>query len=222
MPGGWAAPASSIFHCVRFLLPRGLGAVARAAHRAQPSVPPSRATEQGRPAVGPLAVRMKPRQRYPTARRPLGARTLRRHGSVRPRGGAHPHPPVRAGACTDYCAPLTANWTSGGSSQSARRVPAAMPPETAGTQRAHRRRETRAGSARTARVTAARRAAGSRSKESRSAASGGEQAPRGRAPAGQKKTRGAKQKPHAVKRKGLAAHPLGKRKPAEQQKSLTQ
>jgi hypothetical protein len=48
-----------------------------------------------RPAAGPLAVRLKPRQRYPTAGRPLGTRTLRRHGSYRPRGGIHPHPRSR-------------------------------------------------------------------------------------------------------------------------------
>ena len=45
--------------------------------------------------MGPLAVRLKPRQRYPTAGRPLGTRTLRRHGSYRPRGGIHPHPRSR-------------------------------------------------------------------------------------------------------------------------------
>jgi len=85
-----------LFHCVRlFLAPRARSQVARAAHRAQPSEPPSRATELGRPAVGPLAVRLKPRQRYPTAGRPLGARTLRRHGSIRPRGGVHHHPRSR-------------------------------------------------------------------------------------------------------------------------------
>jgi hypothetical protein len=83
-------------HCVAgFSLPRGVVAVARCGHRGRSSDPLSRATEQGRPVAGPLAVRQKPRQRYPTAGRPLGSRTLRRHGSYRPRGGGHRHPPVR-------------------------------------------------------------------------------------------------------------------------------
>jgi hypothetical protein len=47
---------------------------------------PPRTTEQGRPAAGPLAVRMKPRQRHPTAVRPLGARALRRECRVAPDG----------------------------------------------------------------------------------------------------------------------------------------
>ena len=83
------------------MLPCGLGAVAWAGPRAQPSDPPARATEQGRPAAGPLAVRQKPRQRYPTARRPLGARTLRRNGSCRPLGESHRHPPVRTGSARE-------------------------------------------------------------------------------------------------------------------------
>jgi len=43
-----------------FVLPRGPGAVARAGPRAQPSDLPPHATEQERPALGPLAVRKKP------------------------------------------------------------------------------------------------------------------------------------------------------------------
>ena len=86
---------SSLFHCVRLLsLPaprwpalfsfhsvevlfcpagaRPLGAGSPPLARGADSDPPARATEQGRPAAGPLAVRMKPRQRHPTAGRPLG------------------------------------------------------------------------------------------------------------------------------------------------------
>ena len=77
-----------------------------------------------------------------------------------------------------------------GGSQSARRVPAAIPPKAAGTRRADRgwgigdpaKRETPRG-------PGPRRAAGSQPEESRRAASGGEQAPSGRAPAGQDKSR---------------------------------
>jgi len=55
-----------VSHCVRlFFLPRGLGPVARAAHRAQPSDPPSRATEQAQTGVWTLAV---PRPRCALAR----------------------------------------------------------------------------------------------------------------------------------------------------------
>ena len=136
-------------------------------------------------------------QRLHTRVWPLDARTLRRNGSCRPRGGFHHHPPV-CDAPARF-APLcgagglvgTPKCPSGGGIQPARRVPAAMAPEAAGTQRVHRRRETRAGAARTARVTAARGAAGSRSRESRSAASPrplagrDEQATSGRAPAWQ-------------------------------------
>ena len=121
-------------------MPRGLEAVARAVHRAQPSDPPWRTTEQGRPAAGPLAVRMKPRQRYPTPRRPLGARTLRRHGSCRPRGGFHPPPPFSKKTLKS-----SRHRTLGFSVSSrrvggsiARPVVAAMSPEAAGTRRADR------------------------------------------------------------------------------------
>jgi len=92
-PAG-ARPGPSLSLREAFSCPAGFRAVARAAHRAQPADPPSRATEQAQPGVRTLAVRMKPRQRYPTAERPLGTRTLRRHGSFSPRGGSHHHPPV--------------------------------------------------------------------------------------------------------------------------------
>jgi hypothetical protein len=96
-----ARPVSSFSLREAFLVaPRARSQVARAAHRVQPSDPPSRATEQGRPAPGPLAVRRKPRQRYPTAGRPLGTRTLRRDGSFRPRGGSHHHPPALPPTCS--------------------------------------------------------------------------------------------------------------------------
>ena len=82
LPGGWGAAIPFIPLRGALSLPRGPRAVARAGHRAQPSDPPARATEQGRPAPGPLAVRMRPRQRHPAAGRPLGARTRRRDRSL--------------------------------------------------------------------------------------------------------------------------------------------
>jgi hypothetical protein len=52
-------------------------------------------------------------QRFHSSVWPLGSRTFRRHGSSRPRGGIHRHPPARARACTNSFAPPTANRTSG-------------------------------------------------------------------------------------------------------------
>jgi len=57
----------------------------------RPETPPP-ATRQGRLPVGSLAVRTKPRQRHPTASRPLGPRGLRSHGRSHPRGGLNAHP----------------------------------------------------------------------------------------------------------------------------------
>ena len=74
-------------------MPLGLRRVDRAAHRARPSDPPPRATELGRPAVGPLAVRMRPRQRHPTQ----GARSVLARGGERrltPEGRDWPAPPA--------------------------------------------------------------------------------------------------------------------------------
>ena len=73
-------------------MPRGLGAVARAGHRAQPSDPPSRATEQAQPGVRTLAVPL------PRKRRSAGASvSTRRSGrSVPAHSGAMA--PVARGA----------------------------------------------------------------------------------------------------------------------------
>jgi hypothetical protein len=178
-------------------LPRGPGAVARAGHRAQPSDPPARATEQGRPASGPLAVRLTPRQGYPTAARPLGTRTLRRHGSVRPRGGFHHHPPAWPPACLSAFAKK-----SGGGHSFRPAGGAAISPEAAGTRRADRGWGVGdAVSCGHRGVPGPERAAGLQPEESRSAASRGEQAPSGRSPVGQKN--------HAVKdkKRGSGARP---------------
>ena len=148
-------------------------------------------------------------QRLHTRVWPLGARTLRRNGSYRPRGGFHHHPPVCdaparfAPLCGAGSLVGTPKCPSGGGIQPARRVPAAMAPEAAGTQRAHRRRETRAGAARTARVTAARHAAASRPEESRRAARGGQASAEG------PRTRGAKNQ--ALPRSGTNATGLLRR-----------
>jgi hypothetical protein len=96
---------------------------------------------------GPLAVRMRPRQRHPTARRPLGTRSLRRNGRVTrgAEGRPHlPHPlnsvlwinfPVRRGC---LCKALA----NGGGGPSAPRATGAIAPERAGPERPDRRVET--------------------------------------------------------------------------------
>ena len=104
--GGGVVPP---FHCVESVVrdPSGLvsfcpagseGSLWLRIERSQRDMP-ERATEQGRPAVG--TPRCSPPsheaeavgrgQRHPTAGRPLGARTLRRHLSSA-RGAACPHP----------------------------------------------------------------------------------------------------------------------------------
>ena len=129
LPGGWGAAIPFIPLRGAFSLPRGPRAVARAGHRAQPSDPPARATEQGRPAPGPLAVRMRPRQRHPAAGRPLGARTRRRDGSCGPRSGTYPHTPVHHGPAWE-----SSTMSSGGGQSIRPAGGAAMPPSAAGCQ----------------------------------------------------------------------------------------
>ena len=192
-------------------MPRGPGAVARAGPRAQPSDPPAHATEQGRPAPGPLAVRMKRRQRHPTARRPLGTRTLRRDGSRGPRGDLTLTPPLAR------VLHIRCEQCLGAGDQIRRCRGWPISPERAGTPRAHRRRETLAPTESlsrgrgTARVTAARRAAGSRALE-RAAAAVGETQGRTTATAAL-----AKQTPHAVKQR--EAGPRGETKASTQWKT---
>jgi len=98
LPAGWAAPLSSSTPWRFCFAPRArsgrLGCASSAALRPACACDPALGGK--RPASGPLAVRRRPRQRYPTARRPLGSRTLRRDGSFRPRGGFHPHPRPQA------------------------------------------------------------------------------------------------------------------------------
>jgi len=78
------------------VLPRRLRRVARAAHRAPPSDPPARATEQGVPRWGPslfpASSALRRGQRHPPGGRPLGTRTLRRHRPL-PAGRSWPPTP---------------------------------------------------------------------------------------------------------------------------------
>jgi hypothetical protein len=67
--GGWVL---LLLHCVTRVAKRVRGLSPLARPRALRAETPSAATEQGRPVVGPLAVRIQPRQRYPTSGRPLG------------------------------------------------------------------------------------------------------------------------------------------------------
>jgi hypothetical protein len=147
---------------------------------------------------------------------PLGARTLRRHGSIRPRGGVHHHPP----ACADLLEPCRQTRHAAvrfrptalreGGIQSARRVPAAMPPSTAGTQRADHDGVSvtppladTEGPRHGTRCWVAVEGVSARSERGRAS----DEEPRTRL--AKESPRGNK-KPHAVKKKTLAAHPLGK------------
>jgi hypothetical protein len=190
--------------------------------------------------VGPLAVRTKPRQRHPTARRPLGTRTLRRDGSYRPQGGFHRHPPVRRGSARagspgrEGSRKGSSHGFAGGGHSIRRcrgwqdfllRLGRGVFHPPGGCQRPclprPRGPSARPGTGcrwrglmRTPRGPRTGRAAGSRSRESRSAASGGEQAPSGRAPAGQER------KASRSGKKKQAAHPRGKEKPARRQREV--
>jgi hypothetical protein len=88
-------PRRSELHRCRFLssfAPRVRGRSGLGRPRGlRPETPPA-ATQQGRPAVGPLAVHTRPRQRHPTAVRPLGPRGLRSQGRSHPQGGLNAHP----------------------------------------------------------------------------------------------------------------------------------
>jgi len=183
-------------------LPRGLRAIARAAHRAQPSDPPARATEQAQPGVRTLAVPL------PRMRRSVGASVSTRRSG---RSG-----PARSGAMAQSA--RRAVFTTTPRSRLKRsRGPATEPPDPGFNVSSRRvgvsnRQAVASGHVSRDRGNPARgpgrgvgdaascehrgvpgpgRAAGSRSRESRSAASGGEQAPSGRAPAGQKRSRHA-------------------------------
>jgi hypothetical protein len=114
---------------------------------------------------------------------PLGARTLRPHGSVRPRGGFHRHPPALQQHAQEVLAHGYRRRSLSASSRRAgdqiRRCRGwQVSPEPAGTPRAHRRRETRArcDALGTAMVTGAWRTAGSRAEECAGAAAGETQA----------------------------------------------
>ena len=141
MPAGWAVPLSSSTPWRFCFAPRAgsgrSGCTSSAALR--PAFACDPALGGRRPAAGPLVVCMGPRQRYPTAGRRLETRTLRRHGSYRPRGGSHPHPRPQAERSRDpgtECAAsmsLAEGWgvqSPGGWG--------AISPEAAGTRRADR------------------------------------------------------------------------------------
>jgi hypothetical protein len=147
------------------------------------------------PAVRPLGVGVGQPRRIPTTASASGALTLRRHGSCGPRGGSHRHPPICHAAargvsrcCQSGPSDIRTGLREGGF-QSARRVPAAMPPEAAGTRRADRgwgigdpaKRETPRGPRPETRCRVA--AVGVSERRER-----GEQATSGRAPAGQNKS----------------------------------
>jgi hypothetical protein len=184
-------------------LPRGRGAVARAAHRAQPSNPPSPAippTAGHSPARGPSWFGLWP----PTSPR-SDRHTRDPHAPARwlqsPAGRISP-PPSRANTGL-----LSSPRELLGGGHSIRPAGgAAISPEAAGSPACGSGAGCRGrGLLRTPRGPDPGRTAGSWPPESRRAASGGEQAPRGDPPAGQNK-------PSRSQRKRKPG-PRGKRKP---------
>jgi hypothetical protein len=90
------------FHCVEAFLPHGRGAVARAGRRAQPSDPPSHATEQAQTGVRTLAVplaRMRRSVGASVSTRRSGRSVPARSGAMAPsaRGADLPAAPPLAG-----------------------------------------------------------------------------------------------------------------------------
>jgi hypothetical protein len=136
-------------HCVRLLLaPRAMssrsGCASSAALRPAFACDRAGAARRAEPRCSPPSEETLGRgQRLHPPVWPLGARTLQRHGSSRPRGGFHRHPPARevppgTGPFCWVFGPVNRTAPREGGSQSARRVQAAIPPEAAGTQRADR------------------------------------------------------------------------------------
>ncbi len=184
-------------HCLRLLLaPRAMssrsGCASSAALRPAFACDRAGAARRAEPRCSPPSEETLGRgQRLHPPVWPLGARTLRRHGSCRPRGGFHRHPPVRHLAARA----VSPFWHSGPSDElpicgrGAFNPPVPRVADLSGA-RGHRTRQRRWGDGGAAScerrgAPGPRRAAGSQLEESRGAASGGEQAPSGRTPAGQ-------------------------------------
>jgi len=98
---------------------------------------PSRTSRGGAPRCSQKATPAIPHRGMP-----LGTHTLRRNGSCRPRGGFHPNRPLEWNArevlAPKSSVPASMSLAEGWGFRIAKRVPAAMPPSTAGTQRADR------------------------------------------------------------------------------------
>jgi hypothetical protein len=75
------------------LAPRVRGVSSLARPRSRRAETPRAATEQGRPAAGPLAVRMRTRHRFPTAGRPLGGPQPSEQSPLAPAGRNEDPPP---------------------------------------------------------------------------------------------------------------------------------
>ena len=151
------------------------------------------------------------RQRLHAAVGTLGTRTLRRDGSVRPRGGVHRHPRCRIGRSSGPGTKqlglsfIVSSRRMGVSNAGAAGGTSLRSPRAPDARAALGKR--RRSSMRTPRGPDADRALRSRAKE-RAATAAGETQGRTQPPAGP-----AKQSRHAVRRKTQAAHPLGQTKP---------
>jgi hypothetical protein len=114
-------------------LPRGPGVVAWAGHRAQPSDPPARATEQGRPASGTPRCSYEATPAIPHRGTPARDPHAPALWLLPPAGRYSPPPSRSPWSCLKGLSSVF-----GRGKRSARRVPAAMPPSAAGTQRGDR------------------------------------------------------------------------------------
>ena len=172
---------------------------------------------RARSASGPRGVRVKPRRRLPTAARASGTRGLRRDLPPTAPAFEAPHPSARdteAGPRSPRVRTFRAFRSRAGVGvKSAPRARRAMAPERAGPERPDRRVETLAPTERLmrGRGTARVRTPGCACSVARKG--GSELRPRRPQRATAHSPRGNK-KPHAVTKKMLAAHPLGKTKPS--------
>jgi hypothetical protein len=189
-----------------FLAPRVPGPLALARPRSLRAKTPSAATEQGRSAVRPLAVRMTPRQRYPAAGRPLGDPQPPETWPLAP-AGRFETPTLRLetlkpGSSCPVAGPVERfNREPRVVVKSAPRADGAITPERAGTERPDRRVETLAPTGRLMRGRGTARVRTPVCASSVARAGGSEGCARCAARATSLRARGAKENLHGVEKR---------------------